>query len=707
MRDRSIKNQFKIGIYIMFAGCVLYALILVTGLIKMQSQMNQFREYGVEIKTLTLEISRDTNMLSRLSRNVFLGDDIDKNINDLKNTYAIIDKKYTRMASIAEQQNSQDGKLINYIKQAHKDSHDFYTSALGVLSDLKEISAIGISAEAYHTEWKKYHKNSTPIANKLGESFGVLTELSEQEMNRLNDEMDSVIKKLELSMMISALIGIAGMAWMFKKMYSNIINLLGGEPAKAVEISARIANGDLSTFIETTGNNHESLLGSMSHMQNTLTSITKEISEIANSCANGDFSRQINIDGKTGFGRDIGIQLNTLIKTTQNGLLDIQRVSSSLARGDLTQEITESYPGLFGETAYGINTTVTNLAALLNDVRQLVNAAANGDFSQRIPARNRQGYAKTLTELLNQLADTANKGLSDIQRVANALASGDLTQRIDVNYPGMFGKASDGINQTSDNLKALLGGIVHAVDTINQVAQSIAEGSRDLSRRTEEQASRLEETASSLEEFTSIVQQNNAGARDASELAKESSGIAVKGGDVVNASVQTMTQISDSSKKISDIIGVIDGIAFQTNILALNAAVEAARAGEQGRGFAVVASEVRSLAQRSAQAAKEIKTLITDSVDKVERGTAQAEEAGRTMHDIVESIARVTRIMADIGNASSEQEGGVEQVNEAISHLDQMTQENAALVEEASTSASALAQQVSQLHQLVGQFRLN
>lgn len=708
MKDKSIKSQFKFGILVMFIGCLIVAGILMLGLLKMQSQMNDFRVQGVELKTLTLEISRDTNMMSRLSRNAFLGEDIDKSINDLKKTYGVIDKSYSRMLEIAGNRGGfQQDVLISNINTAHDDSKKFYNSAHEILLDLKEISKNGIGPETYHAEWKKYHKISTPIANKARESFKLIAEFSDQEMERLSNEMDGVAKKIEIALLVSGGAGLIFMAMLFVRMYRNIISLLGGEPAQAVDISSRIANGDLTTRIDTSGADHNSLLGVMANMQSSLKSITSEIGEVASACANGDFSRKISLDGKTGFGRDIGVQLNNLISTTQAGLLDIQRVSAALSQGDLTQQISAAYPGLFGETAGSINLTVKTLNSVLSDVRRFVDAAANGDFGQRMNTAQRQGYAKTLADLLNQLATTANEGLNDIQRVANALANGDLTQKIGKNYPGMFGQASDGINRTTENLTSLLGGIVSAVGAINSVAKSVAEGSRDLSRRTEDQAARLEETASSLEEFTAIVQQNNAGARDASLLAKDSSNIAVKGGEVVNASVQTMSQISDSSKKISDIIGVIDGIAFQTNILALNAAVEAARAGEQGRGFAVVASEVRSLAQRSAQAAKEIKTLITDSVDKVERGTAQAEEAGRTMQDIVQSIARVTGIMADIGNASSEQEGGVEQVNEAISHLDQMTQENAVLVEEASASASALEQQVAQLHHLVAQFRLN
>nr|WP_315259117.1 methyl-accepting chemotaxis protein [uncultured Duganella sp.] len=290
--------------------------------------------------------------------------------------------------------------------------------------------------------------------------------------------------------------------------------------------------------------------------------------------------------------------------------------------------------------------------------------------------------------------------------IAGRIASGDLTVVVDT--------ASDdkqsmlhAMKLMRDALARIVAEVRSGTETIASASTEIASGNQDLSARTEQQASSLEETASSMEELTSAVRQNNDNARQANQLAQSASAVAQQGGSVVAQVVDTMGAINDSSRKIVDIISVIDGIAFQTNILALNAAVEAARAGEQGRGFAVVASEVRTLAQRSASAAKEIKELIGSSVEKVEIGSKLVEQAGQTMDQVVASVQRVTAIMADISTAGDEQSAGIEQINQAVSEMDTVTQQNAALVEQAAAAAEAMQEQAANLERVVSVFRLD
>ncbi|MEC5218922.1 methyl-accepting chemotaxis protein [Actimicrobium sp. GrIS 1.19] len=298
--------------------------------------------------------------------------------------------------------------------------------------------------------------------------------------------------------------------------------------------------------------------------------------------------------------------------------------------------------------------------------------------------------------------------LNQAVKVAKTVAAGDLTSRIEVQQSNdETGQLLHALREMNERLVRLVGEVRSGSDTIATASGQIASGNMDLSSRTESQASALEETASSMEELTGTVKQNADNAGQANQLAASASEVAVKGKTVVSQVVGTMTSINESSKKIVDIIGVIDSIAFQTNILALNAAVEAARAGEQGRGFAVVATEVRSLAQRSAGAAKEIKALIGDSVERVEIGTKLVDEAGATMDEIVESIKRVADIMAEITAASHEQSSGIGQVNQAIMQMDETTQQNAALVEEAAAAAVSLQDQAGNLSQVVSVFKLD
>ena len=305
-----------------------------------------------------------------------------------------------------------------------------------------------------------------------------------------------------------------------------------------------------------------------------------------------------------------------------------------------------------------------------------------------------------------RLIRSIREPLNQAVAVAQKIKAGDLTAVVVVDRQDEFGDLMREFNEMTHSLSSLVGNVRQGSESIATASAEIAQGNQDLSARTESQASALEETAASMEELGSTVKQNADNARQANQLAQSASTVAVKGGEVVAQVVDTMKGINDSSKKISDIISVIDGIAFQTNILALNAAVEAARAGEQGRGFAVVASEVRSLAGRSAEAAKEIKTLITDSVERVEQGSALVDQAGITMDEVVSSIRRVTDIMGEISAASSEQSQGVAQVGEAVTNMDQATQQNAALVEEMAAAAASLKSQAEELVGTVAEFKL-
>ncbi len=338
---------------------------------------------------------------------------------------------------------------------------------------------------------------------------------------------------------------------------------------------------------------------------------------------------------------------------------------------------------------------------------QVVNAAVGGDFSQRVPATFPDAELNQLASAVNQLVESFDAVIRDVGEKMQALADGDLCQRVEANYQGAFADLKENVNRTADQLSEIVVQILHASAEVGNAVAEITSGTSDLSERTEQAASNLEETAASTEEMSATVKQNAENAKKANQLAETANQTASKGGEVVEQAVGAMSGIESSAQKITDIIGMIDEIAFQTNLLALNASVEAARAGEAGKGFAVVAQEVRQLAQRSAQAATDIKAVIQDSNGQVKDGVQLVNQAGEALEEIVGSIGKVTGIVRQISSASQEQAAGVQEINSSINNMDQMTQQNSALVEESTAAARALSDQAGKLGELMTFFKLD
>ncbi|CTP88687.1 methyl-accepting chemotaxis protein [Xanthomonas graminis] len=475
---------------------------------------------------------------------------------------------------------------------------------------------------------------------------------------------------------------------------------------RAADVAARIAQGRLDTAIAVSSRDESGqLLDNMQQMQLQLQRVLTAQVEMAQRHDAGQVSYRMD---ESAFPGDYGRMVrdsNALAAAQIAVTLRLAQIMDRYAIGDLSEDM-ERLPGEKAALTATMDTVKQNLTAMNRQIGQLATAAAAGDFSVRGDAQRFQYDFRAMVDSLNQLMATADGNLQSLSALLQAIAAGDLTARMHGEFNGVFASMRDDANATAEQLAGIVGRIHNAAVSINAAASEIATGNDDLSRRTEQQAASLEETAASMEELTSTVKQNAEHARQANQLAAGAAAVAAQGGDVVGQVVSTMSGIEASSKRIADIISVIDGIAFQTNILALNAAVEAARAGEQGRGFAVVASEVRTLAQRSAGAAKEIKHLIDASVSQVADGSALVRQAGQTMGEIVSSVQRVTDIMGEIAAASQEQSAGIEQVNQTVTQMDEATQQNAALVEKATAAARAMEDQAGQLTETVALFKI-
>lgn len=383
----------------------------------------------------------------------------------------------------------------------------------------------------------------------------------------------------------------------------------------------------------------------------------------------------------------------------------IIEVIAEYSKGNFAEDM-DRLPGDKANITRAVDNVKATLLAVSSEIKQLVEAGAQGNFSQRSNADNFDFMFKDILSDLNKLFSTCDTSFGDIARVTQALAQGNLTQTITNEYPGTFGNVTASVNKTINNLQNLIIEIKHATDSIYAGSKEIAVGNEDLAHRAENQAANLEETASSLEEFSSTMKNNTSNAHQANQLANETQSMAESGRTVVSNAISAMQEINNSSNKIADIINVIDEITFQTNLLALNASVEASRAAEHGRGFAVVAKEVRNLAQRSAAAARESRALIQSSIQKIRVGTSYVNETGNSLSTIVQSVKEVSGIMNDISQASKEQSAGIDLINRSVSQLDEITQQNAALAEEAAAASKSMRDQAVRMNKLLSTFTL-
>ncbi|MDD5581129.1 MAG: methyl-accepting chemotaxis protein [Methylobacter sp.] len=592
-----------------------------------------------------------------------------------------------------------DGELDKaFLEKSYTPAIDFYEAVFNSVIPAvqkRDREAVDLVLPRIKSDYETHRKaidqvvEMTNQRNKFDENFAA---------ERIHTSTILLLAVLILTLVAGTLISLLIIRSVFRQ--------LGGDPDYAAEIVNKISQGDFTMEPVLKAGDKSSLIHDLRKVQKIISIFAAAQDAVAQKHSEGVISELLWADQFPGTFGHLAQLMNDQISSHVTVNKRVVEVITQYAKGNFSADM-DRMSGENAQITEAIDNIKNALTGISNEIKMLGSAGARGDFSKRGDAARFEFIFKDILIDINTLFEICDTGFSDIERVTQALAKGDLTQTISRDYPGTFGAVMTGMNSTSENLKSLVSEIKLATDTINTAAKEIADGNNDLSHRTEEQAASLEQTAASMEQLTATVQANAQNATQANQLAQSAAGIAAKGGRVVGQVVITMNSINDSSRKIVDIISVIDSIAFQTNILALNAAVEAARAGEQGRGFAVVAGEVRNLAHRAAAAAGEIKSLIGDSVEKVEGGSKQVAQAGKTMEEIVNSIGKVTGIIADITSASAEQGSGIQQVNQAIGQMDDVTQQNAALVEQAAAAAESLEEQTENLSASVAKFTID
>ena len=617
---------------------------------------------------------------------------------------------------------------------------------IGEYNKARDQSVMMISVGDVPSALENIKSNAGPKFDKVA---AALSDVIQAQAQLAHDDYAGAAARLGIQgsvQLVLAVLTLVGIGLAFYLIGKSIMRQLGGEPADAVVVARAIAEGKLDNEIALPKGDDSSLLANMSSMQSQLRErITAErrtaeenlririaLDNVSTGVMIADSSRTIIYANQSvmnilkgaeadlrsriaGFSLDkvVGSNFDTFHSNPRHQA----QMLESLARAHTANLVVGKHH--LTVTANPVNNEKGERLGVVaewfdrtaevqveQEVGAIVQSASIGALDARIDLTGKAGFIAKLGADINALLDNTQRALETTSSVLNALAHGDLTRTIDDDYQGTFGRLRDDTNTTVEHLRTVVGGIQTASDAINTAAREIAAGNQDLANRTEQQALSLDQAAESMEKLNATVKQNAENARQANALANRSNSVASRGGEMVQRVVATMSAIQTSSKKIAEIVGVIDSIAFQTNILALNAAVEAARAGEQGRGFAVVATEVRLLAQRSATAAKEIKTLIAESVHKVEDGAQLVQQTGSTMTEVVDSFRQVATLVTDISDASLDQASGIEQVTRAVGKMDEVTQQNAALVEQAAAAANSLEDQTRELARSVGNFKL-
>lgn len=606
-----------------------------------------------------------------------------------------LEKEMSATAATYKQQTAGDGELETLSGVANAAGERFFDAHARILQAVK-AGDTAAAREISNTDARDSRRS-------YAESLKELADISVERLSNQANESGAIshrsihlaIMALALAVLISAVL-----AWFITRSLTVPLR-------RAIDVSRQISSGHLDTAILSTSDDETGqLLSSMRLMQERLTSVMAALRDMAHRHNAGEISFRMEADQFPGAYGMVVHDINDVVAAHIAVKLRLVEIMQRYAVGDLSEDM-DRLPGEKAVLTRTMDVAKSNLAAINAEIQRLSFAAAAGDFSVRGNEEQFQHEFRSMIAHLNSMMDASDTSLHALSELLKAVADGDLTHRMHGEFQGVFARMRDDANVTVERLTGIVGRIQQSTGLITVAAGEVAAGSQDLSRRTEQQAANLEETAASMEELTSTVRQNAEHARQADETAQAAGKSVQQTAEAISDVVKTMGQINESSRRIADIITVIDGIAFQTNILALNAAVEAARAGEQGRGFAVVASEVRTLAQRSATAAREIRDLILESSQRVEAGLEITSRSEQIMRELVAAAGKTNDLVNEIAAASAEQALGIEQVGQAIVQMDETTQQNAALVEEATAAARSMEEQAQELAAAASAFRIS
>jgi methyl-accepting chemotaxis protein len=553
--------------------------------------------------------------------------------------------------------------------------------------------AMKLSRANKNAEARDLLMTNAAIAEKNWDTFRDHRKYNEELAKNGGDTAVAIQHSAELMSLSLSLLALAAVGLLGFFITRNLLAQLGGEPAYAGAVMARIANGDLDVVIDTKPGDQSSMLAAVKGMVGKLKQVIDGQRAVVQAANVGNFDTRVELAGLQGFQKEMGEGLNLLVTTTGASIGDVVRVMGAVSQGDLSNKIDKAYQGAFGELKEYTNNTVHKLTQVIEGQRRVVQTANRGNFEERVDLAGLQGFQKEMGDGLNQLVSTTRASIEDVVRVMGAMSEGDLTKRIDKAYEGEFAKLKEYANNTVDRLAQVVAEVNGAADSLASASEQVNATAQSLSQASSEQAAGVEETSASIEQMTASISQNTENAKVTDGMATKAAKEAAEGGDAVKETVSAMNQIARK-------IGIIDDIAYQTNLLALNAAIEAARAGEHGKGFAVVAAEVRKLAERSQVAAQEIGEVATNSV-------ALAEKAGKLLDEMVPSIKRTSDLVQEITAASEEQSSGVAQINAAVGQLSQTTQQNASSSEELASTAEEMSSQAEQLQQTMSFFRLS